>query len=154
EPFADPSMIPTFLVSRLARRGVKVALSGDGGDEAFGGYARYAHDLKEAAVRDWLPGWFRRGALGPVARVWPEADGRPRPLRAKTALTTLSLAAGAAYANTLALCRRPLRRQLLAADVVAELNGHEPEALVRAGHADAPGGDALAGMIAADVATV
>ncbi|MCI0463979.1 MAG: asparagine synthase (glutamine-hydrolyzing) [Gemmataceae bacterium] len=152
EPFADSSAIPTFLVSRLASRSVKVVLSGDGGDEAFGGYARYAHDLKEAAMRRCLPRWFRRLALGPLARVWPKADWLPRPLRAKTLLTNLSLEAGAAYANTLTQCRLPLRRRLLAPDL--KLNGHQPGALIQAAHAEAPVGDALGGMLTADVATI
>jgi asparagine synthase (glutamine-hydrolysing) len=154
EPFADSSAIPTFLVARLASRSVKVVLSGDGGDEAFGGYARYAHDLKESAVRRWLPAWFRRAALGPLARAWPKADWLPRPLRAKTALSNMALDAGSAYANTLTLCRQPLRRRLMAPDLAASLNGHVPEHLIWESYATAPSDDALAGMIAADTATL
>jgi asparagine synthase (glutamine-hydrolysing) len=152
EPFADSSAIPTFLVSRLAARSVKVVLSGDGGDEAFGGYARYAHDLKEAALRRWLPGWLRRGLIGPLASVWPKADWLPRPLRARTLLTNLSLEPAAAYANTLSVCRMPLRRQLLAPDVVARLNGWQPQQAF--GTSYASDDDALAGMIAADIEMV
>src|SRR5207245_4316728 len=141
--------IPTYLVSKLARRSVKVVLSGDGGDEAFGGYARYAHDLKEASLRRWLPGWLRRSALGPLARLWPKADWLPRPLRAKTLLTNLSLEPESAYANTLSIVRMPLRRRLLSADLADRLNGHDPERFVREHHCQAPADDARGGVIAA-----
>jgi asparagine synthase (glutamine-hydrolysing) len=152
EPFADSSAIPTYLVAQLASHSVKVVLSGDGGDEGFGGYARYAHDLQEAAIRDRLPAWFRQTALRAAGRLWPKADWLPRPLRLKTFLTNLGLAPAAAYANTLSICRLPMRRQLLSGDVVNSLNGHRPELAVQVGYGQAPSEDALAGMIAADTA--
>jgi asparagine synthase (glutamine-hydrolysing) len=53
EPFADQSIIPTFLLSRFARQHVTVALSGDGGDEFLAGYKRYAHLLQAERIADW-----------------------------------------------------------------------------------------------------
>ncbi len=127
EPFADSSAIPTMAVARLAREHVKVVVSGDGGDEAFGGYTRYAHDLREGAVRRRLPVWFRKSFLSPIGQMWPKADWLPRVLRAKTLLTNLSLEPAAAYANTISICRPELRRQLLTPGVQSQLAGYRPE---------------------------
>ncbi len=150
EPFADASAIPMMHVSRLAAAHVKVVLSGDGGDEAFGGYRRYAHDMKEAAIRRALPRWVRQGVLGPLAKYWPKADWLPRVLRAKTALTNLSLTDAKAYANTLTIYRNPLRRHLFREEIQRQLNDHVPESRIRESFGS-PGRDTLRGMISADI---
>lgn len=61
EPIADSAMVPTYLVSRMIRRHATVALSGDGGDELFGGYPHYSWIQREERVRRFVPGLFRRG---------------------------------------------------------------------------------------------
>lgn len=79
EPFADTSQIPTFLVAQLARRSVTVGLSGDGGDELFGGYVRhFVGPRLWGRVRPVPRGVRRvaaRGLLVVPARAWDRAAG-------------------------------------------------------------------------------
>ncbi|MEQ8345580.1 MAG: asparagine synthase (glutamine-hydrolyzing) [Sneathiellaceae bacterium] len=73
EPFADASQLPTTLVSRLARRSVTVALSGDGGDEVFAGYTRYALVERLAGSLGLLPAGVRRAIGGGILALPPHA---------------------------------------------------------------------------------
>ena len=84
EPYADSSAIPTYRVCQLARKHVTVALSGDGGDESFGGYRRYKLHLMEEKMRSALPLGLRRPIFGTLGKLYPKADWAPRVFRAKT----------------------------------------------------------------------
>jgi asparagine synthase (glutamine-hydrolysing) len=76
EPFSDSSQIPTFLISELARRHVTVSLSGDGGDELFGGYNRYTWVQKIWNAMGWLPAPLRSFGSATLDRLPPAAwDG-------------------------------------------------------------------------------
>src|SRR5690606_12293303 len=110
EPYADSSAIPTYRVCQLARQRVKVALSGDGGDEVFGGYRRYRLHLAEERVRAALPLALRRPLFGTLGRLYPKADWAPRFLRAKTTFQALARDAVEAYCHSMAVLTDPLRK--------------------------------------------
>ncbi len=70
EPFSDPSLVPTYLLSRFTRKHVTVALGGDGGDELFAGYPTY-RGHRWAEVYSRVPAFLRAGLVEPLVRLLP-----------------------------------------------------------------------------------
>jgi asparagine synthase (glutamine-hydrolysing) len=120
EPFADASSIPTWYVSREARRHVTVALSGDGGDETFGGYDfRYVPHAFEDRIRSLMPGSPVQRAVGRLGAAWPN-QRLPRPLRFGTYLENIGHSAEAAYYADLCFLKPARARALLGRPVTRD----------------------------------
>jgi asparagine synthase (glutamine-hydrolysing) len=127
EPFADSSALPTYYLSRLARSTVKVALSGDGGDEMFVGYtafqgvelARYAQSLPPSA-RHLMNVLARRLPRG-VSPRWSDRVGRWQKWISDTALPP-----EAAYRSKMTMTGVPVVWPLLTADFRRRLQGQNP----------------------------
>lgn len=127
EPYADSSAIPTYRVCQLARKHVTVALSGDGGDESFGGYRRYRLHLMEERMRSALPAGLRQPLFGLLGRVYPKADWAPRVLRAKTTFEGMARSSVEAYFHSVSILRGPMRAQLFSPRFKSELAGYSAQ---------------------------
>jgi len=125
EPYADSSAIPTYRVCQLARRHVTVALSGDGGDESFGGYRRYRMHLAEERFRSAVPLAMRRAVFGALGRAYPKLDWAPRMFRAKTTFEALSRTSVEAYFHSVSVLSDTLRRDLYSPRLRTELGGYQ-----------------------------
>ena len=124
EPYADSSAIPTYRVCQLARKHVTVALSGDGGDESFGGYRRYGLHLMEERMRSALPLTLRKPLFGALGRAYPKADWAPRVFRAKTTFQALARESVEAYFQTMSIMRDDMRKRLFSDSFKADLAGY------------------------------
>ena len=140
EPYADSSAIPTYRVCQLARKHVTVALSGDGGDESFGGYRRYRSHLAGERARSAMPQTLRGPLFGMLGRIYPKADWAPRPLRAKATLQGLARDSVEAYFHEISVLRGDMRTQLFSADFRNTLGGYDALEVFRR-HADAANTD-------------
>ena len=127
EPYADSSAIPTYRVCQLARKHVTVALSGDGGDETFGGYRRYRLHLMEERMRSALPGAIRQPLFRLLGRVYPKADWAPRMFRAKTTFEGMARDSVEAYFHSVSILREPMRAQLFSSKFKSEIAGYNAQ---------------------------
>lgn len=115
EPFADASMLPTYYVSKLAREHVTVVLTGDGGDEIFGGYTRYEREMAIERIPPAI-----RSLLGYGSMLMPEG------MRGKKRFGLMRQELAARYALSFTPFTKHSRSTMYTRDYWSRLNDHNP----------------------------
>jgi asparagine synthase (glutamine-hydrolysing) len=131
EPFGDFSIFPTYLVSMVARRHVKVVLSGDGGDELFGGYDTYVAQDLERYYR-WLPAAVRKKVIPALmSRVPPQPAKKGVINKTKRFVEGAALPSGLQHTRWMMFLNPSEKSRLYSADLSSSLDGDSPEAVLR-----------------------
>ncbi|MDP3124879.1 MAG: asparagine synthase-related protein, partial [Thiobacillus sp.] len=122
---------------------VKVALSGDGGDEHFAGYRRYRWFRYEERMRAVMPLALRRPLFGVLGKLYPKADWAPKVFRAKTTFEALARDTVEGYFHGVSLLSDAQRKQLFSLSFKRELQGYEAVEVLRRHAAVSPTDDPL-----------
>lgn len=152
EPFADPSLIPTYFVSELARQQVTVALAGDGGDEGFAGYSKYATDAMENKIRNLFPAFVRKNIFGKIAPLLANCNstlGR----KAHTLLNTLSHDPAYGFFLTNSFFNETLFNSLATDNFKQQLGDYHPSSITTRHYNNADADDHLSKILYTDIKT-
>lgn len=152
EPFADPSFVPTFFVSQLARQQVTVALAGDGGDENFAGYSKYRTDDLENRIRRLFPGALRRNIFPSLASLASLIPYQPAQ-RAQTLLNTLAVSPEQGFYLTNSFFRPEIWNRIVGQDLDLQTRDYDPGEMTRQYYRNAPAEDHLSRILYTDIKT-
>ncbi|MFC1747521.1 asparagine synthase (glutamine-hydrolyzing), partial [Pseudomonadota bacterium] len=152
EPFADPSLVPTYFVSELARQQVTVAIAGDGGDEVFAGYSKYSIDDIENRLRNKFPRWLRKSVFPILANLLARSNATVC-RKGKSLLTSLSLEPAMGFYLTNAMIEDRHWNALVKPEVKKELGDYHPSKLTTDAYEKSDGPDHLAKILYTDMKT-
>jgi len=153
EPYADSSAIPTYYVSRETRRHVTVALNGDGGDECFAGYERYAA-MRLAERYRRLPAPLREGVIKQAVKLLPSSEVRKSRVRSvKRFLDAASLPAVERYLRWVSVLDRAAKDTLYTDGFRQEMKSNDPASWLSPWFAQANGAGVVDASLLTDMMT-
>jgi asparagine synthase (glutamine-hydrolysing) len=152
EPFADPSLVPTYFVSKLAREKVTVAIAGDGGDEVFAGYSKYSVDHIENQLRNKFPKWLRKTVFPSLAKAAGKVNLAPFK-KANSLLTSLSVDPAMGFYITNSMITDNTWSLLATDNTKKELGSYHPSTQTIDRYNQADGQDHLSKILYTDMKT-